>query len=139
MFCTQDLGSHLVKQFTSDVQYHALLLESGLVAGKGVVAMMPLMMLTVAMMSLVMLTVAIMAVLTTTARSNQRSVFVYWEGAKRHQRPLATAADAHVILPVLLRCRCVCVCDTRSCAGCARWRTTKMPERVSSTVKSLVR
>ncbi len=56
MFCTQDLGSHLVKQFTSDVQHHALLLESGLVAGEGIVAMMPLMVLTVTLMPMMIMT-----------------------------------------------------------------------------------
>jgi hypothetical protein len=56
MFCTQDLGSHLVKQFTADVQYHALLLESGLVAGEGVVAMMPIMMLTATLMPMMIMT-----------------------------------------------------------------------------------
>jgi len=46
-----------------------------------------------------------------TARSNQRRVFVYWEGAKRDQRPLAIMADARcdparpAALPLRLRAR----------------------------------
>jgi hypothetical protein len=45
-----------VKQFTSDVQHHALLLESGLVAGEGIVAMMPLMVLTMTLMPMMIMT-----------------------------------------------------------------------------------
>jgi len=56
MFCTQDRGSHLVKQSTADVQHHALLLESGLVAGEGAVAMMPLMVMMVTLMPMIIMT-----------------------------------------------------------------------------------
>jgi hypothetical protein len=63
MFSTQDLGSHLVKQFTADVQHHALLLESGLVAGEGFVAMIILDMLMLTLMPKMMMTV-LMVVLT---------------------------------------------------------------------------
>jgi hypothetical protein len=59
MFSTQDLGSHLVKQFTADVQHHALLLESGLVAGEGFVAMIVSDMLMLTLMTVLMVVLTI--------------------------------------------------------------------------------